>query len=824
MAEVYRARDPRLGRDVALKILPADHASDPARVRRFQHEAHAVAALNHPNILALYDTGTEDGVTYAVFELLEGQTLRGLLQKGPVARAKVVDYGVQVCRGLAAAHEKGIVHRDLKPENLFLTRDGVVKILDFGLARLVQPREDEQTGTLSQGTDAGVVMGTVGYMSPEQVRGEPADHRSDLFSLGAVLYEMLSGQRAFRGTSSVETLNAILKEEPAEIVTERKIPPALERLVRHCLEKSPDDRFQSARDLAFELGGLSTPSGIGAPPLVPAGAGRLRRWLALGLATVVIGSSLFGGGVLLGRRRTPSPIPSYKQITFRRGIAASGRFTPDGKTVVYAASWDDAPAPRICSVRIDAPESQPLDLPPGQVVGVSSKGEVAILMPKGAVSEMVVYPELPGTLARVPLSGGTPRPVAENVVCADWAPDGDRLAALRAVDGALQIEFPLGTVLARETPEDRLFACPRFSPRGDRLAFGTGNGYRVVEIGSGRAFSIGVPEWGHGTWWSWSPDGREIWFTAGLGNSWPLEAVTLDGRRRLLARIPGTTVLYDVSRDGRLLLQHNFARTRSFARAPGEVTEREVSVFDSTLVADISADGTLALLTERGAAAGPGEFILPEADRWVPADAAGRAGSGHRTVARRPLGARLSSRLDIRDAEVAGGACRADGRGGGAPGADAGAREPVRVLLPDQPASPCRGPRERVRSGGAGLRGRPRRWWPARGHPSGDSWALCLRRQPRRLPRPERPADGLSPRRLPRSRGPVGRAGSVSHAIHPGRGRSPRGGAEDDADLPDPCRTRRPRHGPPHARSRDQAAGLDRRVAPGRWGPRDAGW
>src|SRR5512136_2295410 len=259
MGEVYRARDTRLERDVAIKVLPAEFAADPDRLRRFEHEARAVAALDHPNILAVHDVGDHEGAPYLVAELLEGETLRERLQAGVLPVRKAVDYALQMARGLAAAHDKGIIHRDLKPENLFVTKDGIVKILDFGLARqaLVAPGEDTHSPTLQRETGPGVVLGTVAYMSPEQARGETVDHRSDLFSLGSVLYEMLSGRRAFHGDSSVETLNAILKEEPPELPADRQIPPLLDRLVRHCLEKKPEDRFQSARDLVYELEGVT---------------------------------------------------------------------------------------------------------------------------------------------------------------------------------------------------------------------------------------------------------------------------------------------------------------------------------------------------------------------------------------------------------------------------------------------------------------------------------------------------------------------------------------------------------------------------------------
>src|SRR5215471_14416 len=257
MGEVYRARDTRLARDVAIKVLPLFYSNDPDRLRRFEQEAQAVAALNHPNILAIHQMGTYEGAPYLVSELLEGETLRGQLQRGRLAVRRAIDYGVQIAHGLAAAHEKGITHRDLKPENVFLTKDGRVKILDFGLAKLVQPEgsaELTSAPTTPSGTEAGVVMGTVGYMSPEQVRGQAADPRSDIFAFGAILYEMLSGRRAFYRETGAETMTAILKEDPPDLgESSHSISPGLERIVDHCLEKNPEQRFQSARDLAFNL-------------------------------------------------------------------------------------------------------------------------------------------------------------------------------------------------------------------------------------------------------------------------------------------------------------------------------------------------------------------------------------------------------------------------------------------------------------------------------------------------------------------------------------------------------------------------------------------
>src|SRR5688572_26821673 len=321
MGEVYRARDTRLKRSVAIKVLPSSFSADPDRLRRFELEAEATGRLNHPNILAIYDVGTHEGAPYVVSELLEGETLREALADGSLPVRRALDHARGIATGLAAAHEKGIVHRDLKPENVFVTRDGRVKILDFGLAKLTQPesREGEQSAlTTTPGvTEPGVVMGTAGYMSPEQVRGGPIDHRSDIFSFGAILFEMLSGRRAFRGDSSIETMNAILKEEPPELSqTGRNLPPGIDRIVRHALEKNPAMRFQSARDLAFDLESMSETS----VPAVPAVAHRRTRiWrYVLPAATLVVLAAATVAYIAGRAARAPS-FPTFQRITYRAG-------------------------------------------------------------------------------------------------------------------------------------------------------------------------------------------------------------------------------------------------------------------------------------------------------------------------------------------------------------------------------------------------------------------------------------------------------------------------------------------------------------------------
>src|SRR5271154_1770491 len=320
MGEVYRARDTRLGRDVALKILPESFSRDSDRLRRFEQETQAVAALNHPNIVAIYDVGPFESAPFLVSELLEGESLRAVINRGPIPQRKVIEYAVQVANGLAAAHDKGIVHRDLKPENLFVCRDGRVKILDFGLAKLAGKGGEPDGATMtSSHTAAGVVMGTASYMSPEQVRGEAVDARTDMFAFGAVLYEMLSGKRAFQRDTPPETMTAILREDIPEITdVQPPIPPALDRIVRRCLEKSPDHRFQSAKDLAFGLESLSqisTSSNTASQAAIESGKSAPRLKVALAAVAIVLAAALLALGWWIGRSGASAPPPEYKQIT-----------------------------------------------------------------------------------------------------------------------------------------------------------------------------------------------------------------------------------------------------------------------------------------------------------------------------------------------------------------------------------------------------------------------------------------------------------------------------------------------------------------------------
>src|SRR5262245_22107001 len=606
MGEVYRARDQRLARDVAVKVLPRSLAGEPDRLMRFEQEGRAAGQLNHPNILVVYDIGTHDGTPYVVEELLEGETLRERLSGGALPTRKAVEYASQITQGLAAAHQKGIVHRDLKPENLFVTHDGRVKILDFGLAKLQTtaplPASQMTSAPTAVETGAGVVMGTVGYMSPEQVRGQAADHRSDIFSFGCVLYEMISGRRAFQRDSSVETMNAILKEEPPEISqTRADLPPGLDRIVQHCLEKSPDERFQSARDLAFQIHALSSPSAVA---LGRSGIAKTPRTLKMKPALAAAGVAVaLAAGVLAGRMTAkPEASFQYDQITFRQGTLYSGRFSPDGETAIYSAAWEGNPR-EIFTAQYAAPESRSLGLPPADVLAVSSSGELAVLLNARFTNGY----QRTGTLARVPLSGGVPREVLENVQDADWSPGGSDLAVVREVEGRYRLEFPVGKVLY-ETPE--WIDSVRFSRDGRRIAFAdhprTGDSRgRIVVVDLAGKKTVLTEVFASASGLAWSPDGSEIWFTAGeKGNLQALHAVDLSGRHRLVGAVPASLTLFDIAPNGRILIVREAWRRGILGLAPGAAAERDLSWLDYSRPTALSNDGRFVLFDEQGVGAG----------------------------------------------------------------------------------------------------------------------------------------------------------------------------------------------------------------------------
>ncbi len=606
MGEVYRARDRKLGRDVAIKVLPAAFSEDSARLARFEQEAQAAGSLNHPNILVIFHIGMHEGAPYIVSELLEGETLRERMGGAALPQRKALDYALQIARGLAAAHEKGIVHRDIKPDNVFVTNDGRVKILDFGLAKLGGASDVTQSQTevptRKVNTDPGTVMGTMGYMSPEQLKGQPADHRSDIFSFGAILYEMLSGKRAFRGDSMAETMSAILREDPPDLSdTNKTVSPTLERVVHHCLEKNPAERFHSARDLAFAIETLSgTATSSGQTTAFVSAPVKWRRWpmlLSAGLALIALGTF---AGIFIQSSLRKAPPPSYQRLTFNRGTIWNARFAPDGQTIVYSARWNGNPAD-VFTVRAGKAESRSLNMENTRLLSISASNEMAVLRKiQGPVSNR-------GTLARVPVDGGTPRDILEDVQDADWSPDGTKLAVVRWVNGRNQLEYPIGKVLYETAG---YISDLRISPRGDMVAFmdhqvqWDNRGWVAMVDLTGKK-TVLAGEWSSEHGLAWNPAGNEVWFTADRGGeSSALYAVTLAGSERLVLPTTTNLSLCDISRDGRVLLDSYSDSANIAGVLPGETKERDFSWLDHGWLSDFSPDGKTILIHDTGEGAG----------------------------------------------------------------------------------------------------------------------------------------------------------------------------------------------------------------------------
>jgi Tol biopolymer transport system component/predicted Ser/Thr protein kinase len=611
MGVVYKARDTELGRTVAIKALPADRLSDPDRKQRFIREAKAASALNHPNIVTIHTITHEGGAECIVMEYVEGRTLAETIPKGGLPLEEALPIAIEIADAMAAAHGAGIVHRDLKPSNIMRTESGRVKVLDFGLAKLAGNGESPQQ---SESTETGRVMGTAAYMSPEQAQGRKVDRRTDIFSFGCVLYEMLAGRRAFQAESTLSTLAAILHQEPAPLGGDT--PHELAMVVVRCLRKDPARRFQDMGDVKIELEELKAESQTDQlPGAATSGPERRRRWIRAAripprpaprrrvalaaLAAVVLAAALFGLGQRWERGRSSPPV--FRQLTFRRGIIQSARFAPDGHTIVYGAYWDGRPV-QLFSERPESPESSPLPLPGADILSISSTGEMALSLGRRKEGW-----NLYGTLARAPLAGGAPRELLEMVQEAVWNPDGSALAVVRAElpGGGTRLEYPAGKVLYQA---EGWLSHPRFSPEGDAIAFAehpakaddAGHVSLVDLRGRKRDLTGHYPGGVQGI--AWTPAGDEIWYTAvESGTNFELRAVSRrGGPSRVVLRVPGRLTLQDISRDGRVLVTRDTMRPSLMVWTADSGRERDLAWLDLSDVRDLSPDGTRVLFTEGG--------------------------------------------------------------------------------------------------------------------------------------------------------------------------------------------------------------------------------
>jgi eukaryotic-like serine/threonine-protein kinase len=617
MGQVYKARDVRLGRHVAIKILPAalTHVSD--RVTRFAQEARAAAALNHPGVLVVFDVDVDGPQPYVVSELLDGETLRAAIARGALPPKKAADLGAQIAAGLAAAHHKGIVHRDLKPENVFITTEGRAKILDFGLARLIATEghpSDAATTTGTNGTLPGTVLGTVGYMAPEQVRGESADHRSDIFAFGAVLYEMLAGRPAFVGASAIERLHGILQQDPPAIGS---APPGpLEQIARRCLEKRAAQRFQSADDIAFAIQALSTAGSdialqptlaLSPPAASPSGPRRRIRWGIITVSGIALAVAVALG--FLAARRFVAPRATevtFEARTFDRLPITNARFMPDGQTIVYSAPARGDRPPDLYIINAHAEAPQPLGLSRAHLLSISSAGELALITDAVPLAHRLHI----GTLARMTL-GSSPRPMMREVREADWSPDGASLAVVRDLrNGRDRLEYPAGTGVYDASG---YLSDPRVSPDGAHVAF-VEHPWRFDDRGAvktvdrhGVVTSLTGELWGvQGL--AWTPDGGRVVFSGNPSGGSLMQpmSVPIDGKEpaSVLFGVPGRFIVHDVARDGRWLGVREDLAVGVRAAVPGQSGERDLSWLGSSGARALSSDGAWLLMVDIGLRSG----------------------------------------------------------------------------------------------------------------------------------------------------------------------------------------------------------------------------
>ena len=608
MGEVYRARDAKLKRDVAIKVLPTDVAANAERLGRFEREAHLLASLNHPHIAAIYGLEETGGAPALVMELVEGESLAAQIARGPLAVPDAIAIARQVADALEYAHEHGIIHRDLKPANIVVSPGGGVKVLDFGLAKAITGELSESSGSdathsptlTSPATRAGVILGTAAYMAPEQARGKTVDRRADIWAFGVVLFEMLTGRRLFEGETISDTIAAILTRAPDFDLLPAQTPPSVRRLLARCLDRDPRTRLRDIGEARIQLAAAPEAESAPAPAAATTrGKGAIVPWIVAGVA--IAAALVLAFRATQHSASTTVPI-KYSQRTFRPQTIFQALYAPDGQSIVYSAA-PTGNTPYLFSLRPEYTEPLKVSNDPLQLLSISSKGELAVLTNPRWVAHRVCE----GTLARMPLGGGAPREIMEGVFQATWAPDGEHLAIVHWKDGVFQLEYPAGKVLAQT---GGYLSDLRFSPDGKHIAyfehpaaFDDRGGIAIVDL-EGKRTQLSDGYWGlEGI--AWSPDGGTVYFSGGTGYAdFSVYAAPLSGDVRIAAQSAGGLVIHDVSARGQWLATRDDLNRVMFVRAPGAPREIDMSWQELSEPIALTRDGQKVLFTESGTNAG----------------------------------------------------------------------------------------------------------------------------------------------------------------------------------------------------------------------------